>query len=114
MCIRDSRNTDLFHQKFNKGARGSNYVFEVYSKEFVLKIGLQPFGLTYQLRVSNIGNVSYKVNFEKDVIGKDLIGKKQKLYETLFNKACSMIKKDRNNVRTSFKVVELAKSHTMR
>ena len=101
--LREDKNSDFFSQKFNNGKVNENYVFEVYIKEkFVLKIELQPFGLVYQLSVKNIGSISYKVNFENDKKGADLKEEKLEKYENLFNKVCSLINKDRNDLKTRF------------
>lgn len=101
--LNEDRNVDLFSQKFNNGKVNRNYVFEVYIKEkFVLKIELHPFGLVYNLNVKNFAGVSYKVNFENDVIESDLTGEKLKKHETVFTKICQLVKKNRESVKTKF------------
>lgn len=100
--LHEDKNSDFFSQKFNNGKVNTKHVFELYSTKFALKIELQPFGLAYQLGLKNMGSVSYKVNFEKEVIGKDLERDKLIKYEALFKKVCGLIKKDRNDLKTRF------------
>lgn len=103
--LEDDKNAGLFSKKFNNGT-DKNYLFEVFTNEFVLKIELQPLGLVYNLSVKNIGSISYKVSFKKEVAGLDLNGEKLEKYETLFSKVCRIIKKDRKSVKLRFGVVK--------
>lgn len=103
--LEGDKNAGLFSKKFNNGA-DKNYLFEVYTNEFVLKVKLHQFGLSYDLSVKNIGGVSYKVNFEKEVLGLDLIGEELEKYETLFKKVCVLIKKNRKSIKTRFGAVK--------
>lgn len=101
--LNKDKNVDLFFQKFKNGKINKNYDFEIWIKEkFVLKIELQTFGLVYRLGVKNVGSISYKVNFENNVVGKDLIGADLKMYETIFTESCRLIKKNRKEVKTKF------------
>ena len=99
------KNADLFSKKFNNGT-DKNYFLEVFTNDFLLKIELQPFCLIYKLRVKNVGSLSYKVNFENEIIGADLKGKKLENYETLFSKVCRLIKKDRKDLSIKFGVIK--------
>ena len=90
--LKGNKSADKFFDIFNKGTTKNN-LFEVSTNEFVLKINLHQFGLVYNLQVKN-DEVSYKVNFEKEVVGEALKGKKLERYEVWFDKACALIKKD--------------------
>lgn len=103
--LEGDKNTGLFSKKFNNGAN-KNYFFEVYTNEFVLKVKLHQFGLSYDLSIKNIGGASYKVNFENEVIGLDLNGEVLKKYEILFTKTCMLIKKNRKAIKTKFGIVK--------
>ncbi len=95
-------NAGLFFRKFNDGTGTNNYLFEIFSNNFGLKIKLYQFGLEYELVVKNFGSLSYSVFFEKDILGGDLKGKNLKNYEALFKSVCGLIKKDRKSLNTRF------------